>query len=82
MTILRRRAGPARDCSPEIAMDYRVIEKNVCCPFCAESISVLLDLSVRNQSYIEDCHVCCQPMQISYESADGQCISLTVDCAS
>jgi transposase-like protein len=63
-------------------MDYRVIEKNVHCPFCAESISVLLDLSVSNQSYIEDCQVCCRPLQISYETEGGQCANLQVDCAS
>ncbi|MDA0680423.1 MAG: CPXCG motif-containing cysteine-rich protein [Proteobacteria bacterium] len=63
-------------------MDYRVKEKNVRCPFCAESISVLLDLSVTNQSYIEDCQVCCRPMQIIYESENGQCTSLQVECAS
>jgi hypothetical protein len=63
-------------------VDYRVIEKNAYCPFCAEPICLLLDLSVSNQSYIEDCEVCCRPMHISYESDDGQCISLQVNCAS
>ena len=63
-------------------MAYGVIEKSVNCPFCAESISVLLDLSVSRQSYIEDCQVCCQPMQITYEAEDGRCIGLQVECAS
>ena len=43
-------------------MDYRVIEKNTHCPFCAEPICLLLDLSVSDQSYIEDCEVCCRPI--------------------
>lgn len=63
-------------------MDYSVAEKIVRCPFCAESITVLLDLSVNIQSYIEDCQVCCQPMQINYASEDGQLVNLQVDCAS
>lgn len=62
-------------------MDYGVTEKKIHCPFCAESISVLLDLSVADQTYIEDCQVCCQPMQIRYETEDGRCISLQVNSA-
>jgi hypothetical protein len=35
------------------------------CPYCWEEISVLIDLSVPHQSYIEDCEVCCNPIQFS-----------------
>ena len=34
------------------------------CPFCWESISVLLDSSVPHQKYIEDCEICCNPMEL------------------
>ncbi|MBD0824726.1 CPXCG motif-containing cysteine-rich protein [Aestuariibaculum marinum] len=34
------------------------------CPYCWERISMLLDNSVNSQHYIEDCEVCCQPIQI------------------
>jgi hypothetical protein len=44
----------------------------VSCPYCGETITVFLDLSVESQSYIEDCSVCCQPMTISYSVADGE----------
>ncbi len=27
---------------------------------------MVLDLSVRRQSYVEDCEVCCNPIEISY----------------
>ena len=27
---------------------------------------MVLDTSIRHQTYIEDCEVCCQPIQISY----------------
>ncbi len=37
------------------------------CPYCNANISILIDLSVRNQSYIEDCEVCCNPMQIQLQ---------------
>lgn len=34
------------------------------CPYCWESISVLLDPSVSEQQLIEDCEVCCNPIEI------------------
>jgi hypothetical protein len=37
-------------------------EKTVSCPYCGERIEVLLDPSVPNQNYIEDCQVCCRPI--------------------
>ena len=36
------------------------------CPYCWEEISFVLDSSLEGQSYIEDCEVCCQPIQIRY----------------
>ncbi len=36
------------------------------CPYCWQQISMVLDLSVGEQSYVEDCEVCCRPIQISY----------------
>lgn len=43
------------------------------CPHCGQPISVLLDLSVSDQSYIEDCEVCCRPIEIRYEvGTDGE----------
>ena len=43
------------------------------CPHCGESISVLLDLSVLIQEYIEDCEVCCRPIEIKYQvGEDGE----------
>ena len=43
------------------------------CPLCGETISGLLDLSIPNQNYIEDCEVCCRPIEIRYEvGADGE----------
>lgn len=43
------------------------VEKFFKCPYCFEKISMILDLSVEDtQTYIEDCEVCCRPIQISY----------------
>lgn len=35
------------------------------CPYCGESIELLIDCSVEQQSYIEDCSVCCSPINVS-----------------
>ncbi len=36
------------------------------CPYCWQNVSMILDLSVEEQSYVEDCEVCCNPIQINY----------------
>ena len=42
------------------------------CPYCGEPIELIIDTSVTQQSYIEDCQVCCRPMLINVEvDADG-----------
>ena len=35
------------------------------CPYCWEEISMILDTSIRHQTYIEDCEVCCNPIEVS-----------------
>ena len=35
------------------------------CPHCWEQISMLIDTSQNFQEYIEDCEICCNPIQIS-----------------
>ncbi len=47
-------------------------EKFFACPYCGETISMLLDLSVNGQSYIEDCEVCCRPIEIGYNVHHGE----------
>lgn len=38
---------------------------DVSCPYCGETIGLMLDASAGEQSYIEDCHVCCRPIVVS-----------------
>ncbi|MFC0604592.1 CPXCG motif-containing cysteine-rich protein [Winogradskyella pulchriflava] len=35
------------------------------CPYCWEQISMLIDTSQKQQNYIEDCEICCNPIQLS-----------------
>ncbi|PXF63587.1 CPXCG motif-containing cysteine-rich protein [Kangiella spongicola] len=41
----------------------QLIEKDISCPYCGENITVLIDGSVPHQEYIEDCQVCCRPIE-------------------
>jgi transcription elongation factor Elf1 len=50
------------------------IEHVFTCPHCGEEISMVLDLSVSRQSYVEDCEVCCRPIEISYAVEDDALI--------
>ena len=38
--------------------------QNVSCPYCGESIELLIDDSIPEQEYIEDCQVCCRPITV------------------
>jgi hypothetical protein len=34
------------------------------CPYCGETIEILVDASIPSQQYIEDCQVCCRPITL------------------
>jgi len=42
------------------------------CPYCWEEISMLIDTSVRQQKYIEDCEVCCNPIELELLTEEGE----------
>lgn len=47
-------------------------DASIYCPYCGESLEILVDGSVGMQKYIEDCQVCCKPMVICVGvAADG-----------
>jgi len=47
------------------------------CPYCWEEISMTLDSSVSRQTYIEDCEVCCNPIEISPTFEEGELVAFT-----
>lgn len=51
-------------------------EQNIDCPCCGEKIAVVLDLSVTEQRYVEDCSVCCRPILLRYSSVSGELLEL------
>ena len=46
------------------------IEHFFTCPYCWQTVSMILDLSIDEQTYVEDCEVCCNPIQIFYTAED------------
>ena len=53
--------------------------RTVQCPYCGEPFDTTIDLSAGSASYIEDCQVCCQPIEFTVEVADdGALASLGV----
>lgn len=48
-----------------------VTETPISCPFCWETVTILVDTSVEFQQYVEDCEVCCRPMDLTISVTDG-----------
>jgi hypothetical protein len=40
------------------------------CPYCGEGYETIVDLSGGSQRYVEDCAVCCRPIEISLQVGD------------
>ena len=45
--------------------------RTVQCPYCGERLETLIDLSCGSTCYIEDCQVCCRPIELTLE-VDGE----------
>ena len=45
-------------------------EKRIGCPYCGETITIIVDESIPEQTYIEDCQVCCRPI-VMHTQVDG-----------
>ncbi|WP_115901677.1 CPXCG motif-containing cysteine-rich protein [Tenacibaculum gallaicum] len=44
------------------------------CPHCWEEISMLLDASA-SETYVEDCEVCCNPIQITFTFVNNDLVA-------
>ncbi|WP_372738211.1 CPXCG motif-containing cysteine-rich protein [Neptunomonas sp.] len=50
----------------------QLTETSISCPYCGETINVLIDPTDVEQQYIEDCQVCCKPITfLVHENIDG-----------
>lgn len=52
-----------------------MIEHFFQCPYCWEEISMLLDASISKQTYVEDCEVCCNPIEVSTRFHNNELVS-------
>jgi len=59
---MREAKHPPASSTPRLG---RVESVEISCPYCGEVIEVLVDTSVEKQVYIEDCQVCCRPMNLT-----------------
>jgi transcription elongation factor Elf1 len=51
--------------------DDALVEHPFSCPYCWEAVSVLVDTSVPDHEYVEDCEVCCNPIAIHVRAGHG-----------
>jgi len=54
-------------------------EHHFICPYCWQNISMLLDSTISDQSYIEDCEVCCNPIQITIRFLNSELVEFQAD---
>lgn len=51
---------------------------NINCPYCGEIFETTADCSAGDQEYIEDCHVCCQPIVLTIVTNDYMLVRVDV----
>ncbi|MGB5580303.1 MAG: CPXCG motif-containing cysteine-rich protein [Woeseia sp.] len=54
-------------------------EKSIHCPYCGERMDIIVDTSAGDQSYIEDCQICCRPMRVDFACSDNEILYLHVN---
>ena len=55
---------------------WELQETRVHCPYCGEPIIVLLNPEDQGLDYIEDCQVCCRPIEFSvYDGGSGELVA-------
>lgn len=50
---------------------------SVTCPYCGETVELAVDASAGSADYVEDCPVCCRPMQVRVEF-EGESLDVRV----
>ena len=52
-------------------------EQHIGCPYCGETILVLIDESAGQQTYIEDCQVCCRPIVLQVDIGEDGAVAVS-----
>jgi transcription elongation factor Elf1 len=53
-----------------------LLETSVECPHCGEEFPTMVDTSQGGYSAVEDCAVCCRPMQLDVDCEPGEIFSV------
>src|SRR5262245_18189176 len=75
------RDGTMAGYTPAALMPSLIDTRTITCPHCWEGIQVVIDASEPTQSYIEDCSVCCRPIAITVNAADGEVLDIDATSA-
>jgi len=49
------------------------------CPHCWENQLKMIDASINSQNFIEDCEICCNPLEFNLRTEYNTLISFSVD---
>ena len=61
-------------------MDNMLFNKTISCPYCWENFSIFIEPSSEvGESYIEDCYVCCHPIEIYIASKHDDFVEIRVN---
>lgn len=55
-----------------------LVETEISCPHCGESFPLQIDTSLRAQSLIEDCSVCCRPITLNIQCRPGEIVDVVI----
>jgi transcription elongation factor Elf1 len=50
----------------------QLFETDIACPYCGEANSAQIDESIEEQNYVEDCQVCCRPIEFQVTAYPGE----------
>jgi len=52
-------------------VNLELASSRIICPYCGEPLDILIDNTAGSQLYIEDCQICCSPIEIRIEIGVG-----------
>ncbi len=53
-----------------------IVETEIGCPHCGESFPLSVDTSAAEQSLVEDCSVCCRPINLTIVCQPGEVLDV------
>jgi hypothetical protein len=56
----------------------QLTQSTITCPYCGERLDILIDPSDLDQQYIDDCQVCCKPINFLVQMDMDETLFVTV----